>query len=39
MNYKRNILSLIVEGGAITINSFIDNNLYDEIRLFTTEKF
>ena len=36
--YKRNILSLIVEGGAITINSFIDNNLYDEIRLFTTEK-
>ena len=36
--YKRNILSLIVEGGAITINSFIENNLYDEIRLFTTEK-
>ena len=36
--YKRNILSLIVEGGAITINRFIENNLYDEIRLFTTEK-
>ena len=36
--YKRNILSLIVEGGARTINSFIENNLYDEIRLFTTEK-
>ena len=36
--YKRKILSLIVEGGAITINSFIENNLYDEIRLFTTEK-
>ena len=36
--YIRNILSLIVEGGAITINSFIENNLYDEIRLFTTEK-
>ena len=36
--YKRKILSLIVEGGAITINRFIDNNLYDEIRLFTTEK-
>ena len=36
--YKRNILSLIVEGGAITINNFIENNLYDEIRLFTTEK-
>ena len=36
--YKRNILSLIVEGGAKTINTFIENNLYDEIRLFTTEK-
>ena len=36
--YNRNILSLIVEGGAITINSFIATNLYDEIRIFTTDK-
>ena len=36
--YKREILSLIVEGGTITINSFIEKNLYDEIRVFTTDK-
>lgn len=36
--YNRNILSLIVEGGAITINSFIATNLYDEIRVFTADK-
>lgn len=36
--YNRSILSLIVEGGTITINSFIDKNLYDEIRVFTTDK-
>ncbi|MBL6874588.1 MAG: bifunctional diaminohydroxyphosphoribosylaminopyrimidine deaminase/5-amino-6-(5-phosphoribosylamino)uracil reductase RibD [Flavobacteriales bacterium] len=36
--YNRNILSLIVEGGAITINSFIATNLYDEIRVFTSDK-
>ena len=36
--YNRNILSLIVEGGAITINSFIEKNLYDEIRVFTADK-
>ena len=37
--YNRNILSLIVEGSAITINSFIATNLYDEIRVFTADKF
>ena len=37
--YNRDILSLIIEGGAITINSFIEKNLYDEIRIFTTDKF
>ena len=37
--YNRNILSLIVEGGAITINSFIATNLYDEIKVFTADKF
>ena len=36
--YKRDILSVIVEGGTITINSFIEKNLYDEIRVFTTDK-
>ena len=36
--YKRDILSVIIEGGAITINSFIEKNLYDEIRVFTTDK-
>ena len=36
--YNRDILSLIIEGGTITINSFIEKNLYDEIRVFTTEK-
>jgi len=36
--YNRSILSLIIEGGTITINSFIEKNLYDEIRVFTTDK-
>jgi diaminohydroxyphosphoribosylaminopyrimidine deaminase/5-amino-6-(5-phosphoribosylamino)uracil reductase len=33
--YERNILSLIVEGGANTLMSFIDRNLWDEARVFT----
>ena len=37
--YNRDILSLIIEGGKITINSFIEKNLFDEIRIFTTDKF
>jgi diaminohydroxyphosphoribosylaminopyrimidine deaminase/5-amino-6-(5-phosphoribosylamino)uracil reductase len=36
--YKRNIQSLLVEGGAKLINSFIKNNLYDETRIFTSKK-
>jgi diaminohydroxyphosphoribosylaminopyrimidine deaminase / 5-amino-6-(5-phosphoribosylamino)uracil reductase len=36
--YNRSILSLIIEGGTITINSFIEKNLYDEIRVFTADK-
>ena len=36
--YNRNILSVIVEGGAETINSFINLDLFDEIRVFTTTK-
>jgi diaminohydroxyphosphoribosylaminopyrimidine deaminase / 5-amino-6-(5-phosphoribosylamino)uracil reductase len=33
--YKQNILSLIVEGGAYTLNSFIKAGLWDEARVFT----
>jgi diaminohydroxyphosphoribosylaminopyrimidine deaminase/5-amino-6-(5-phosphoribosylamino)uracil reductase len=36
--FNRDILSIIIEGGTITINSFIEKNLYDEIRVFTTDK-
>lgn len=32
------IQSLIVEGGAITLQSFIDANLWDEARVFTSKK-
>lgn len=32
--YKKNISSVIVEGGAILINSFIKQNLWDEARVF-----
>ena len=34
--YELNIMSMIVEGGAFTINKFINENAYDEIRIFTT---
>jgi len=34
--YQRNILSVIVEGGAQTLQSFIAVNLWDEARIFTT---
>ncbi len=36
--YKRNIQSLLVEGGAELLNSFIKNNLYDETQVFTSKK-
>lgn len=32
--YERNILSVLVEGGAKTIQGFIDENLWDEARIF-----
>ena len=32
--YKREIQSLIIEGGTITLQSFIDANLWDEARVF-----
>ena len=36
--YQRNIQSLIVEGGANLLNSFIRENLWDEARVFTSNK-
>jgi diaminohydroxyphosphoribosylaminopyrimidine deaminase/5-amino-6-(5-phosphoribosylamino)uracil reductase len=33
--YNRNIQSVIIEGGAQTLNSFICKNLWDEARVFT----
>ena len=33
--YNRNILSVIVEGGSILLQSFIDSGLWDEARVFT----
>ena len=33
--YKQNIQSLIIEGGAKTLQSFIDEKLWDEARIFT----
>lgn len=35
--YKRNIHSIIIEGGKQTTQSFIDANLWDEARVFTGE--
>jgi len=32
--YKRNIQSVIVEGGEKVLNSFIKNNIWDEARIF-----
>jgi len=37
--YKRNILSLIVEGGRETLQSFIDAGLWDEARVFSGNCF
>lgn len=33
--YEHSILSILVEGGAKTIQSFIDANVWDEARIFT----
>ena len=35
---KRNIQSIIIEGGAKILKSFIDNNLWDEARVFYGDK-
>ena len=36
--YKQNIQSIIIEGGAKTLQSFIDKKLWDEARIFTANK-
>lgn len=36
--YKRNIQSIIVEGGEQLLNSFIDGNLWDAARVFIADK-
>jgi len=36
--HKQNIQSIIIEGGTKTLQSFIDKNLWDEARIFTTDK-
>ena len=36
--YKQKIQSLIIEGGAKTLQSFIDKKLWDEARIFTANK-
>ena len=35
--YELNIQSVIVEGGAITLNSFIEKGLWDEARIFRSK--
>ena len=36
--YKNKIQSLIVEGGTKTINTFLDSKIWDEIRIFKSDK-
>jgi len=36
--FKRNIQSVIVEGGAQTLQLFIEDNLWDEARVFTSSR-
>lgn len=35
--FEMNIQSVLVEGGAKTLQSFIDRNLWDEARVITNE--
>jgi diaminohydroxyphosphoribosylaminopyrimidine deaminase/5-amino-6-(5-phosphoribosylamino)uracil reductase len=36
--YKRNIQSVLIEGGATTLQQFINNGLWDEARVFTSDQ-
>jgi len=35
--YEKNIQSIIIEGGSVTLQQFIDSNLWDEARIFISE--
>lgn len=37
--YEHHLQSLIIEGGTQTLNTFIEEALWDEARVFTGEKF
>lgn len=37
--YSNNVLSVLVEGGAFTLQQFIDNNVWDEARIYTGNTF
>ena len=37
--FQRNISSILVEGGQKTLNTFIANNLFDELVLYTAPTF
>lgn len=37
--YLQDVQSLIIEGGAKTLQTFIDTNLWDEARIFTAPEF
>jgi diaminohydroxyphosphoribosylaminopyrimidine deaminase/5-amino-6-(5-phosphoribosylamino)uracil reductase len=37
--HQKEILSIIIEGGAITTNQFLKENLWDEARIFIGDKF
>lgn len=37
--YERNVLSIIIEGGAMLISSFVKKGLWDEARVFVGNKF
>jgi len=37
--YDRNILSVVVEGGSILLNSFLEDNLWDEAFVYTGNQF
>ena len=36
--YRREIQSILVEGGAFTLQNFINSNLWDEARIYTSNK-
>ena len=36
--HKQNIQSVKIEGGSITLQAFIDDNIWDEARIFTANK-